>query len=619
MNMPLQNSPSAKDPGHGPDASQAKVAVSFEDARKDRAKSKNLKPLAGLLPFLMAYRGKVIMALLALLLAAGAMLAIPLAVRRVMDHGFGNANAVFVNQYFGMMLVVAGMLALGSAARYYYVTWVGERVVADLRAAVFNHLTGLSLSFFETARSGEILSRLTADTTQIKSVFGATASVALRNLVMLTGSIIMMVVTSPKLSGLVLLAIPLMVLPLVLFGRKVRALSRLSQDTLADSAALAQETLSAVQAVQANGQENRIREMFTDATNKAFNAIQTRTRARAFLTASIIFIAFASIIAILWYGAKDMMAGNMTGGALGQFVLYAVFAAGALGSLSEVWGEVQLAAGAAERLTELLETRSAIAAPAKPVELPEPPTGALAFKDVVFAYPARPGEVALDHASFSAAAGETVAIVGPSGAGKSTIFNLIMRFYDPGQGAITLDNVNVRDVDPVKLRAQMALVPQEPVIFSTSILENIRFGRPDASDEQVRTAALAARVDEFADRLPEGMDTRAGERGVTLSGGQRQRIAIARALLRDAPVLLLDEATSALDAESEQFVQAALGELMKDRTTLVIAHRLSTVRGASRIIVLDQGKIVAQGNHAALMKKGGLYARLAKLQFDGGS
>ena len=581
-----------------------------------RPKSRNLKPLSRLMPYLFRYRRQMLAAGVFLVLAAASTLVVPVAVRRVIDNGFSGENAAFVDQYFSVMMLVVAVLAVSSAGRYYFVTWIGERVTADLRDAVFAHLLKLSPSFYDEAPSGEVLARLTADTTQVKNVFGSTVSVALRNIVMLTGAITMLMVTSLKLSGMVLLVIPLIVLPMVIFGRKVRALSRRAQDTLAASAATAQESLYSVQAVQAFGQEPRIEQKFHVATEEAFVAAAERARGRALLTAAIIFLAFGAIIGILWYGAQEVLAGDMTPGTLGQFLLYAAFAAGAMGSLSEVWGELQLAAGAAERLSELLDTEPAIADPSAATVMPEPAQGAVTFEDVVFAYPTRPNEPVLHGLDLRVEPGETVAIVGPSGAGKSTLFSLILRFYDPQTGVVRLDGVNVADVKLADLRERIALVPQDTVIFSANILENIRFSRPDASDEEVLEAARLARVDEFAKRLGDGFNTHVGERGVTLSGGQRQRVAIARAVLRSAPLLLLDEATSALDAESEQYVQAAFEELMKKRTTLVIAHRLATVRNADRIVVLDGGKVVATGTHAQLMKKGGLYARLAKLQFN---
>ncbi len=580
------------------------------------ARSRNLKPLKRLLPYLLRYRGRVAIAIFFLLAAASATLIVPLAVRRVIDHGFSGENAAFIDQYFAMMMVVVAVLAISSAARFYFVTWIGERIVADLRDAVFQHLLTLSPAFFDTMRSGELLSRLTADTTQIKSVFGASASVALRNLVLLVGAVIMMVLTSAKLSGLTLLALPLIVLPLVVFGRRVRALSRQAQDALAGSAALAQESLEGVSVIQSFGQENRIWSLFSRATNEAFDAARQRTMARSLLTAAIIFLAFGSIVAVLWYGAQDVLAGNITGGTLGQFVLYAAFAAGAMGSLSEVWGEVQLAAGAAERLCELLDAQSDIAIPDRPKSLDDIGSWPISLTNVSFAYPARRNTMALDGIDLAVKAGETVAIVGPSGAGKSTLFSLLLRFYDIDTGAIEIAGTDIRDLDPRDLRQHMAVVPQDTFIFSGSVIENIQFGCPEATRDDVIAAAKRAHVSEFAESLPEGYDTLLGERGVTLSGGQRQRLAIARAFLADAPILLLDEATSALDSDSERLIQDTLKTLTKARTTLVIAHRLATVRGADRIVVLDGGKVVATGTHQALLAKGGLYARLAKQQFN---
>ena len=588
----------------------------YEQEARRRPKAKNLRPLARLTPFLNRYRGKAVLALIALIVAAAATLIVPVAARRVIDNGFTAANVILVNQYFAVMMAVVALLALGSAVRFYYVMWLGERVVADIRDALFSHLLKLNPGFYEVQKTGEVVSRLTADTTQIKSAFSSTASIALRNIVMLIGAIAMMIFTSPKLAGLSLLAIPLVVLPLVTYGRKVRALSRQAQDTLANSAAFAQERLSAVTTVQSNVQESPTRLAFSKATETAFAAAAQRTLARAMMTAAIIFVALGSIVGLLWYGAREVMTGNLTGGTLTQFLIYAILAASSLGQLSEVWGEIQLAAGAAERISELLDEKPAIAAPHQPVRLPSPPKGQVVLQHVTFRYPTRPDATAMADVSFTVAPGETVAIVGPSGAGKTTVFALIQRFFDPSAGTVRIDGIDVRAADPEAVRQRIAVVPQETVIFSGSVLDNIRFGKPEASEADVCAAAEAARVDEFASKLPNGYDTEVGERGVTLSGGQRQRIAIARAILRNTPILLLDEATSALDSESEAFIQEALEKLTASRTTLVIAHRLATVRNADRILVLDGGRLVAQGTHAQLIKKNPLYARLAKLQFS---
>jgi ATP-binding cassette subfamily B protein len=580
------------------------------------ARKAKLRPLKLLVPYVTRYRGRAAAAVVALLAASIATLVVPVAVRRMIDFGFTADRIGLIDQYFGVMIGVVAVLALASASRYYLVTTLGERVVADLRAAVFTHLTALSAPFFDTARTGELTSRLTADTTQIKSAVGSSVSVALRNVVLFAGSATMMVITSPKLSGFVLAAIPLIVLPLVGFGRAVRKRSRTAQDTLADASAYAAELIGAVRTLQAFTNEPLASGRFADAVERAYSAAIQSTKARAILTAIIIFLASASVVVILWVGAQDVIAGDMTPGRLSQFVLFAVFAASGLGQLSEVWGELSQAAGSAERLTELLAIEPEIQAPARPVPLQQRPRAEVGFDAVRFAYPTRPETDVLNGVSFRIKPGEKVAIVGPSGAGKSTIFHLILRFYDPKSGTVTFDGVRLPDADPTELRRHIALVPQDTAIFGMSVRDNIRFGRLDASDAEIEQAAEAAAAAAFIRALPQGYDTPVGERGVTLSGGQRQRIAIARAILREAPLLLLDEATSSLDAESETLVQTALTKLMTGRTTLVIAHRLATVLSCDRILVLDNGKIVEEGSHDSLVARNGLYARLAKLQFD---
>ena len=581
-----------------------------------REKSRNFRPLARLLPILGQYKLQAALALFALMVAAIATLTIPLAVRRVLDHGFTTANATLVNQYFLMMFIVVAVMAASSSLRFYFVSWIGERVVADVRDKLFRHLTSLTPAFYEMQKTGEVVSRLTADTTQIKSAFSSTASIALRNLVLFVGAVAMMVYTSPRMAGFAALAIPLIIVPLIIYGRRVRKLSRLSQDALAESAAFAQERLSAITTVQSNTQEKATIAAFEAATRTAFDASRKRSTARAILTFAIILVSLGAIVLLLWNGARDVMAGTISGGTLSQFVLYAVFAASSLGQLSEVWGEIQLAAGAAERISELLDEKPAIPETTTPVPLAAKPKGQVDFTNVTFTYPARPSAKVLDAASFTANPGEVVAIVGPSGAGKTTIFNLLQRFHDPQHGSISIDGQSITDLTLETLRNQIATVPQDPVIFSGTIADNIRFSRPRASDADVAEAANSARVDEFANVLPMGLATVLGERGVTLSGGQRQRVAIARAILRNAPILLLDEATSALDAESESLIQQALEKLTEGRTTLVIAHRLATVRNADKIVVMDKGKILAQGTHAQLMKKSALYKKLAELQFN---
>ena len=591
------------------------VAESIEAEALRRKRASTVGPILGLMPFVFAYKWMLVAAFVTLIIATMATLAFPMAGRRMVD-GFASENVQFIDEYFLMLIAVAAVMGVSSAARFYFVSWIGERVVADLRSAVYAHVTRLSPAFFEVMRTGEVLSRLTADTTLIKTVVGSSASIALRNLFLFIGSASMMTYTSPSLSGLVLLAIPVIMLPLIVFGRWVRRLSRVSQDRIADTSAFGGETLNAMQTVQAFNHEEIDRSMFKATVEGSFDAAKSRITARAVLTALVMFLGFSSVFGVLWVGAQAVISGTMSGGELLQFTLYALFASAAMGALSEVWGDVQMAAGATERLIEILQIDPEIKAPASPIALPKPPKGTLSFEDVSFSYPTRPDVSALASLSLDVNPGETVAIVGPSGAGKSTIFQMLLRFFDPQSGGISLDGVDLRQADPIDVRRRFALVPQETVVFGMSARENIRYGRPDASDEDVISAAKAAYIDAFLQSLPQGYDTVFGERGVTLSGGQRQRIAIARAILRNAPVLLLDEATSALDAESEKFVQQALEGLMEGRTTIVIAHRLATVRKADRIIVMDGGRIVAEGSHDQLVAGGGLYARLASLQFD---
>jgi ATP-binding cassette subfamily B protein len=576
-----------------------------------------LRPLLALAPYVVRYRGRAILALISLTVAAITTLIVPVAVRRMIDFGFTPEGIAMINSYFSVMIAVVAVLAVASASRFYLVMTIGERIVADLRRDVFSHLMSLSPAFFDSARSGELISRLTADTTQIKSAVGASVSIALRNFMLFVGATVMMVITSPRLSGFVLLAIPLIVIPLVAFGRWVRRLSRNAQDTLADATAYASELVGAIRTVQAYTSERLAHARFGGEVEQAYEAAVSSTRARAVLTAIIIFIVFTSVVLILWVGSHDVLTGSISPGRLGQFVLYTAFAAAGLGQLSEVWGEVSAASGASERLFEILRIKSQITAPASPQTMPVPARGDVSFDNVSFAYPTRPDALAVDGVSLSVRAGEKVAIVGPSGAGKSTLFHLLLRFYDPLSGTISFDGVPIRAADPREVRSRIALVPQDSVVFAASARENIRFGRPDATDSEVERAADLAHATEFIRRLPGGFESQLGERGVTLSGGQRQRIAIARAILRDAPLLLLDEATSSLDAESETLVQTALEELMRHRTTLVIAHRLATVLSCDRIMVMDQGRIVEQGTHASLVAAGGLYARLARLQFEG--
>ncbi len=576
---------------------------------------RSLKPLTRLLPYLLKHRGMVIAAVFALFSAAVITLVLPAAVRRMIDYGFGADDPALVNSYFVVLIGVVLALSTASASRYFLVMWIGEKVVAEVRSDVFAHMTRLSPSFYDGAKSGEILSRLTADTTQIKSAFGASASLAMRNLIMFLGAAVMMVVTSPRLSVIVLAAIPIILIPILGFGRQVRKRSRFAQDTLADASAYASEMLGSVRTLQAFTHESRSANRYGSAVEAAFQAARKAIVARAALTGFAMFVIGSSIVAVLWIGASDVFAGRITGGELSQFLLYSILAAGSLAALSEVWGELSQAAGAAERLSELLEIQPEISAPANPVRLPETPRGEILFDKVSFAYRNATNMPVVRDLTLTVAPGETVAVVGPSGAGKSTLFSLLMRYYDPREGTIRLNGVDLPQLDPEDLRRHIALVPQDTAIFGASIAENIAYGRPDASREEIVAAAEAALAAPFIEAMTEGYDTMVGERGITLSGGQRQRIAIARAVLKAAPVLLLDEATSALDAESENLVQQALDRLMEGRTTLVIAHRLATVLKADRIVVMEDGRIVETGTHADLSAAGGLYAKLARLQF----
>jgi ATP-binding cassette, subfamily B, bacterial len=585
-------------------------------SKRSRVSLGALKPLA---PYAFAHRGRIVLALIALAIASAATLVVPIAVRRMIDFGFSDANVGLIRAYFLAMIGVVAVLALASGARYYLVMTLGERVVADLRADLFSHLTRLDPSFFDGEKTGDIASRLSADTTQLKATFGSSASLALRNLFLFVGAITMMVFTSPKLSAFVLAAIPIIVLPLYAAGRSVRERSRRAQDRLADATAFATESLSAVRVMQSFLAERFTASRYREAALGAYEAARAMSQARALVTAAALFLAFGSVVVVLWLGAQEVIAHRMTGGALSQFVLFAVFGAGALGQLSEVWNEVSQAAGAAGRIGEIMAVQPRIVAPAQPMKLAKPVRGELAFHDVCFAYPGREDGAVLRDVGFRVAPGETVAIVGPSGAGKSTLFQLALRFYDPGTGSVMLDGVDIAKLDPVHLRAEIALVPQDAFIFGATVADNIAYGAPGATREAVVAAAKQAAADGFISALPQGYDTPLRERGVTLSGGERQRIAIARAILKNAPVLLLDEATSALDAESETLVQGALETLMKGRSTLVIAHRLATIVNAHRILVIEAGCVVEEGSHASLMAANGLYARLARLQFETGA
>ncbi|QPH53284.1 ABC transporter transmembrane domain-containing protein [Pontivivens ytuae] len=586
------------------------------DSTEERARASTLGPIRGLWPFLQPYRAWIIAAGAALVLTACLTLVLPIAVRRVVDNFLGDDIAQ-TDAYFGAAIGIVALLATGTALRYMLVTLIGERVVADIRRATYDKVIGMSPAFYERLMTGEVLSRLTTDTTLILSVVSSSISVALRNILTFVGGLILMLATSPKLTAAVLVLVPLVILPIVILGRRLRRLSRENQDRIADSSAQASETLMAAQTVQAYTHETVSRNAFGALTEASFDAARRRVRVRAVMTAIVIFLVFTGVVGVLWLGAREVRDGLITPGTLVQFVIYAVLVAGAVGSLSEIWGELMRAAGATERLVELLQAEDPIRDATPAAALPEA-HGAVTFDGVSFRYPARPTVPALDDVTLEVQPGETVAIVGPSGAGKSTIFQLLLRFYDPDAGHVVVDGADIATLDRAEMRTRYALVPQEPVIFAASARENIRFGRPDASDAEIEAAAKAAAAHDFLTALPDGYETYVGERGVMLSGGQKQRIAIARAILRDAPILLLDEATSALDAESERAVQQAVDALSEGRTTLVIAHRLATVKKADRIVVMERGRIVATGTHESLVEEGGLYARLARLQFTGG-
>ena len=583
--------------------------------------AKRIAPLLALRPFLAPYRRMIILAIVALIVAASATLAFGVAGRLAIDHGFTAATSANAGRYFFGLMGVMVLLGVASASRFYLVTWIGERVVADIRSRVYSHILSLSPVFFETTRTGEVLSRLAADTTLVQTVVGSSASLALRSIVMSIGALVLMVITSPKLTGLAFVSVPILLALIMVMGRRVRGLSRAAQDRLADTSAVAGETINAIQTVQAYTHETADRTRYRGAVEDAFGTAIRRTRMRAFMTAVVIIVGGACLVGVLWVGRSDWAAGRLTAGQFLQFVIYAFLLGGSVGALTEIWGDLQRAAGATERLLEILNTAPAVRAPPQPASFPAHVVGRVSFQGIDFTYPSRPDHLALHEFNLHIEPGEAVALVGPSGAGKSTVFQLLQRFYDPTAGAILIDGVRIDSLNPQELRAHLAVVAQEPVMFSGTIAENIRYGRLDASDAEIRAAANATAADEFIRRLPEGYDTALGERGITLSVGQRQRIAIARAILRDAAVLLLDEATSALDAENEHLVQVGLANLMagssgRGRTTLVIAHRLATIQRLRRIVVMSQGRIVAEGNHGELVRAGGLYARLAALQFD---
>lgn len=592
---------------------QSAVPHGDDDTKPPKRKIGELRRLGR---FLKPYRLFVLGAVLALTVAAGTVLTIGQGVRRLVDDGFAAGNIELLNESLVALLIIVVVLAAATYSRYFFVSWLGERVVADIRKSVFEHTLRLDPTFYETMRVGEVMSRLTADTTLIQTVVGTSASMALRNVLLVLGGLVMLAVTSPQLTLLVLLVVPVVLVPILFFGRRVRKLSRESQDRLADVGSYLDESIANIRTVQAFNHEDVDRSRFAGRVEDTFQTSVRRIRSRASLTAIVILLVFGAIGVILWMGGREVISGGISAGDLSAFIFYSIIVASSVGAISEVIGSLQHAAGAVERLFELLDMEPNIAAPAAPKSLPKGRLAQVALDNVTFHYPSRPEQPALHEFSLDMAPGETVALVGPSGAGKTTVFQLLLRFYDPASGQLTLNGIDLRELDPSDLRSHIGLVPQEPVVFSANAFENIRYGRPGASDAEVRAAAEAASASDFLDALPDGFDTFLGEKGVRLSGGQRQRIAIARAILRDPNVLLLDEATSALDAESERAVQTALAGLMHNRTTLVIAHRLATVMAADRIVVIDEGRIVAEGTHESLVTEGGLYARLAELQFD---
>lgn len=609
--------PSGRSEAEGRPGAGALLVEQMSEAGEKRAKRRDIRPLARLLPYAMRHKGHVLLAMLWLLASTSASLGLTVMARGAIDHGFANEGRG-LNLWFLLLGANALFLGLATAARYFYVTRTGERTIADLRKGLFDRILTLDPSFYAQMRTGEVLSRLTTDIALVETLLTTSVSYALRNLLTLIGGVALLFFVSPKLTGFVLLIVPFLLGPIFIFGRRVRKLTVTSQDRFANAVGFAGESVDAIETVQAFGRERSAIARFGAAVEDAFAASLVRMRARAWMTALIIVVMFGGVTLVLWLGAQDVISGAMTPGALIQFVLLSVFAAGAVGALGESWGDVQKAAGAMERIEELMRSLPGIAAPAAPSVLPVPPRGEVSMSAVQFAYPGRPDLPALKGFSLTVRPGETVALVGPSGAGKSTVFRLLLRFYDPQGGVVSVDGVDVRDADPVQVRDRFAWVSQETPLFSGSSLENIRFGRESATLEEARAVAEKAQALTFIDALPEGFDTPLGERGKSLSGGQRQRLAIARALVRDAPILLLDEATSALDAESERLVQVALDQAMQERTTLVIAHRLATVLRADRIVVMDDGRVVEEGTHAELIARGGLYARLAELQFRAG-